>query len=176
MSSGDSIWIVRPRMYIPPGSVIGDYATLGTIVDASSPPTKTPVLWFDAGADSHADWKLILPEHYSAATGLTIQKIAYATDGVDTDDIEFEIRILDLASLDDLTGDLGLDTQAEEAITDTPDSTAFAYQETGSVAIPEANFGSVVAGTEVILRVTRDVSFDTNVDRLGLIGVYVIET
>ncbi len=178
MASGDSLFILRPRMYIPPGSAAGVFATLGVIVDTGLVPMKTPVLWYEDDADSHADFKIILPSHYTggvSAVGITFEP-HYATDGTATTDIEWEIRVLDLSVGDDLGADLGIDEQAAATSTDAPSSTADAYDIAPTAALTDDQFGSPDAETEIVVRVTRDVSASANADRAGLIGLYATET
>jgi hypothetical protein len=125
-----------------------------------------PVLDFDGATDEHAYWFWIIPYNYAGTTGFTFQYY-YATDGSDADLVELEFRVLHIDDLDVLTGDLGIDTQTEVAIQDTPPATPtnkFSYSTTGALA--KADFGSPVAGDYIVIRVTRDVSAATNTDDL----------
>ena len=173
MASGDTLFILMPNSSIPTPT---DYATRDTVADASTPALTIPVLDFDGATDEHAEWYAIIPDHYAGTTGFTLQYY-YATDGADADLVELEFRVLHLDDLDILTADLGIDTQTEVAIQDTPPATPtnkFSYSTTGALA--KASFGSAVAGDYIVIRVTRDISAATNTDDLQLAAVYVTET
>ena len=173
MASGDHLFTLLPHGSVPTPTI---YATLDEVVDTSTPPLTIPVLDFDGVADEHADWHRIIPSGYAGTTGFTFQYY-YATDGADADLVEMEFRVLHLDDLDVLTGDLGIDTQTEVAIQDTPPATPtnkFSYSTTGTLA--KANFGSAVAGDYIVIRATRDISAATNTDDLQLAAILVTET
>lgn len=173
MASGDFLFALYPQGSVPTPS---NYATQDTVADASTPALTIPVLDFDGATDEHAEWYRVIPSAYSGTTGFTFQYY-YATDGADADLVELEFRVLHIDDLDVLTGDLGIDTQTEVAIQDTPPATPtnkFSYSTTGTLA--KANFGSAVAGDFIVIRCTRDVSAATNTDDLQLAAVYVTET
>ena len=155
MASGDTLFILDPLGSSPPATL---YATIDTISDASTPLMVIPVLDFDGVTSEHADWYLTIPSHYAGITGFTFS-YKYATDGSDADLVDIEFRVLKLADLDILTGDLGIDTQTAVSIQDTPPATPtnkLSVSTTGALA--KANFGSAVAGDRIIIRATRDVA------------------
>jgi hypothetical protein len=173
MASGDTLFTLTPNNCTPPAS---SYATNDWIPDTSTPPLNIPVLDFDGAADEHMDWFVVIPAQYAGTTGFTFQYY-YATDGADADLVELEFRVLKLADLDVLTGDLGIDTRTAVAIQDTPPATPtnkMSYSTTGALA--KASFGSAVAGDYIVIRCTRDISAATNTDDLQLAAVYVTET
>jgi hypothetical protein len=91
--------------------------------------------------------------------------------------VEIEFRVLPIADLDVLTGDLGIDTKTAVAIQDTPPATPtdkFSVSTTGALA--KASFGSAVAGDYIVIRATRDISAATNTDDLQLLAILVTET
>lgn len=173
MASGDTLFSLLPHGSVPTPTI---YATLDTVADASTPPVTFPCLDFDGAADEHADWHVQIPSHYSGATGFTFS-YKYAVDGADVDFVEMEFRVLDLNDLDILTADLGMDTQTEVTIQDTPAATPtnkFNWSDTGALA--KASFGSAVAGDYIVIRATRDISPATNTDDLQLLSILVTET
>lgn len=172
MASGDALFTLWPHGSIPTPTA---YATLDFVADASTPALSIPVLDFDGAADEHAEWYVVIPKHYSGATGLTFQYY-YSMSSTDGNIVELEFRALHIDDQTVLSGDLGIDTQTETAIQDDPDATAndFNYSTTGTMA--KANFGSAVAGDYIVIRVTRDESAVTNVDDLQLAAIYVTET
>lgn len=178
MATGNSIFICRPRSYIPPGNASGEFAYLGHVVSGDTIEHKTPVIWFEDDVDSRADWKVFLPSHYTGGTGavgITFEP-HYLTDGVSTANIEFEIAILDLSAGDDMSSDLAIASQAVATSTDAPSATAFDYDIAPTAALTDDQYGSPAKETEVIVRVMRDVSASANADRVGLIALYAIET
>ena len=173
MASGDHLFTLLAHGSVPPSS---SYATQDVVADASTPPLLIPVLDFDGAADEHADWYVVIPSQYASTTGFTFQYY-YATDGADADLVDLEFRVLKIADLDVLTGDLGIDTQTAVSIQDTPPATPtnkLSYSTTGALA--KASFGSAVAGDLIVIRCTRDISAATNTDDLQLVAVYVTET
>jgi hypothetical protein len=133
MASGDLLFVLKPHGSIPTPTA---YATLDTIADTSTPALTIPVLDFDGAADEHAEWYEVIPSQYAGTTGFTFQYY-YATDGADADLVDLEFRVLKLADLDVLTGDLGIDTQTAVSIQDTPPATPtnkLSYSTTGALA------------------------------------------
>ncbi|MHA2172823.1 MAG: hypothetical protein ACXAB7_23400 [Candidatus Kariarchaeaceae archaeon] len=172
MASGDLLFVLTPQSCAPPSA---NAATIDWIPDASTPNMQIPVLDFDGAADEHKDWFVTIPPQYSEATGFTFS-YKYAMDGTDGDAVEMEFRVLHIDDLDTLTGDLGIDTQTEVAITDDPAATANNFNYSGTGALAKANFGSAAPGDRICIRATRDVSFATNTDDLQLAEVLVKET
>lgn len=173
MASGDTLFVLGPLGGSPPST---SYATFDTIADTSTPPLIIPVLDFDGAANEHMDWYLTVPSHYASTTGFTFS-YKYATDGADADLVDMEFRVLILADLDILTGDLGIDTQTAVSIQDTPPATPtnkLSYSTTGALA--KASMGTPSAGDRIVIRATRDISAATNTDDLQLLEIYVIET
>jgi len=173
MASGDTLFILGPLGSIPPSA---NAATLDWVADASTPNLHIPVLDFDGNADEYADWFVTIPANYGETTGFTFS-YKYAMDGTDGDIVEIEIKALHIDDQTVLSGDLGIDTQTEVAIQDTPPATPtnkFSYSATGALA--KADFGSAVAGDYIVIRATRDISAATNTDDLQLLAVYITET
>ncbi len=173
MASGDTLFILSPNGRVGPTT---NGATPDIVEDISTPPILIPVLDFDGATDEHAEWKVTIPSHYSEVTGFTFS-YKYATDGADADLVEMEFRVLPIDDLDVLTADLGIDTQTEVAIQDTPPATPtnkFSYSATGALA--KANFGSAAPGDYIVIRATRDISAATNTDDLQLAEILVTET
>ena len=172
MASGDALFTLLPHGSVPTPT---DYATLDNVLDASDPPLIIPVLDFHGATDEHANWYVVIPSHYSEATGFTFQYY-YAMDGTNGAIVEMEFRALHIDDQTVLTGDLGIDTQPETAIQDDPDATAddFNYSATGAMA--KADFGSAAPGDYIVIRATRDESAVTNTDDLQLAAIYVTET
>lgn len=173
MASGDTLFTLYPHGSVPPSA---NMATLDWVADASTPNLHIPVLDFDGAADEHADWFVIIPSNYGETTGFTFMYI-YATDGADADLVDMEFRVLELADLDVLTGDLGIDTQTAVSIQDTPPATPtdkLSYSTTGALA--KADFGSAAPGALILIRATRDISAATNTDDLQLVAILVTET
>lgn len=173
MASGNTLFILDPLGATPPATL---YATPDTIADASTPNMTMPVLDFDGTTAEYMDWFLTIPSQYAGTTGFTFS-YKYATDGADADLVDMEFRVLKLADLDVLTGDLGIDTQTQVSIQDTPPATPtnkFSYSTTGALA--KADFGSAVAGDRIIIRAKRDVAAAANTDDLQLAEILVTET
>ena len=173
MASGNTLFVLEPSASNPTSA---DFATRYWIPDASTPNILIPVLRFEGAVDKHADWFKTIPSYYAGLTGFTFS-YKYATDGADADLVEMEFRVLHLDDLDILTGDLGIDTQTEVAIQDTPPATPtdkFSYSSVGALA--KANFGSALAGDRIVIRATRDISAATNTDDLQLAEILVVET
>jgi len=172
MASGDTLFVLEALGYTPPTT---NYATFDVVVDASTPPTATPVLDFDGAANEHADWHVTMPLNYGGA-GLTFQ-YTYAMSGTDGDIVEIEFRVFtftDASSV--LTADLGIDTQTAVAIQDDPSATANEFNLTTTGALSHANAGSPAAGARMIIRATRDTAAAANANDLQLLSVLVKET
>jgi len=172
MASGDTLFILSPQGGTPPATL---YATLDTIADGSAPNTTIPVLDFDGAVNEHMDWHLTIPSHYAGTTGFTFQ-MNYAMDGTDGNEVNMEFRVLPLTDSLLLTGDLGIDTQTDAVINATPNGTQDDFEISGTIALAKASFGSAAAGTDIILRATRDEATTTNVNDLQLKSIVVTET
>ena len=173
MASGDTLFILTPLNCSPPSA---NFATHGTISDASTPNMVIPVLNFDGATDEHMDWFVTIPSDYSETTGFTFS-FKYAMSSTDGDQIEMEFRAKHIDDQTVLTGDLGMDGQTATTITDDPDATAndFNYSTTGTMA--KANFGSASPGDLLCIRATRDEDgVAENVDDLQLVEILVKET
>lgn len=173
MASGDTLFVLVPQNATSPPT---NFATPDTIEDTSTPPVSISVYDFDGATDEHVDWQVTVPSQYSGATGFTFSYKG-ATDGSQTALVEFEFRVLILADLDILTGDLGMDTQTEVAIQDTPPTTPtnkLSYSTTG--ALSAANMGSPTVGNRLVIRATRDISAATNTDDFQLAEILIVET
>ena len=92
MASGDTLFILTPQAYTPPGT---NYATLDTVADTSTPAMSIPVLDFDGSANESADWYVTVPSHY-AGGGFTFS-YAYAMSSTDGDAVEIEFRAFPFA-------------------------------------------------------------------------------
>jgi len=173
MASGNTLFILTPESSKIPGTA---FATIDIIQDASTPITTFPVLDFDGGAaNEHADWHVTIPDYYDGTTGFTFS-YKYAMDGADGSAVELEFRVKKLADSDDLTSDLGIDTQTATVLADTPIATANDLNVTTTVAMAKADAGTPVAGDRIIIRVTRDYDHEVNADDLQLLEVLVTET
>ena len=173
MASGDTLFMLYPNSSVPPSA---NYATLDTVADASTPNIIFMVLDFDGSTDEHIYWLVEIPSTYSETTGFTFS-YKYSMDGSDADLVEMEFRVLHVDDLDVLTDDLGIDTQTEVAIQDTPPASPtdkFGYSTTGTLA--KANFGSAAPGDYIVIRATRDISAAENTDDLQLASILITET
>lgn len=171
MASGNTLAALLPLGSIPPTTVP---ATLDFIADGSTVVGQVPVLDFDGSAqDESADWLWMMPSHYGGG-GLTLE-VHYAMDGVDGDDVQFEVRTVktvagDAIGSENLGGATGTD------ITDTPNGTADVVDVCPTGAITHANAGSPAPGDIMRTRLTRDYDHAANNDDAQIIAVYVIET
>lgn len=172
MASGDLLFTLDALNSSPPSA---NFATRDQVADASTPNIIFDVLDFDGAADEHMDWHVTIPPQYGETTGFTFS-YKYAMAGTDGDIVEIEFRVLPIADLDVLTGDLGVDTQTPVAITDDPDAVANKFNQSTTGALAKANFSSAAPGTRLCIRATRDVSIATNTDDLQLLEVLVKET
>lgn len=171
MASGDTIWELDALSLFAAGS---NYATQDTITDASTPPVVIPVLDFDGNADEVAYATRKVPSYYSGG-GFTWE-YDYAMDGTDGSDVELELRIKKISAATVLTGDLGIDTQTESAVTDTPTGTANAFDNSGTGTLSHVNAGSPAIDDWVIIGVMRDESYADNQDDLQLTKILIKET
>lgn len=173
MASGDTLFVLDPLGGTPPATL---YATLDTIADTSTPAMPIPVLdYAGATADEHMDWWLTVPSHYAGTTGFTFS-CKYAGAGTDGSEVQWEFRVLKLADSDDLSSDLGIDTQTAVTIEDTPIATADDLNVTSTVAMAKATAGTPVAGDRIVIRVSRDYDHAANADDMQLLEVLVTET
>jgi len=172
MSSGDTLFILDALNSSPPSA---NFATRDQVSDASTPNIVFDVLDFDGTVDEHMDWHVTIPSHYSETTGFTFS-YKFAMDGTDGDVVELEFRVLPLANLDVLTGDLGIDGQTPVTITDDPDVTANKFNESTTGTLAKAAFGSAGPNTRICIRATRDISVVANPNDLQLLEILVKET
>lgn len=175
MASGDTLFTLGARDTMPPGTL---YATLDTVSDASTPTITFDVLDFSGGGtNEHADYLVKVPSHYAGTTGFTFQ-YSYAPDGSAGGTTEFEARVLKVADLDVLTGDLGMDGLTAATLTDTAPSTPTnKFNETATVALAKGDMSAEpAAGDFVVIRITRDTATDSNTDDAQVKFVYVTET
>ena len=173
MSSGETLFAFKALDASPPAA---NAAGMFLVSDLSTPGTQFWTCAFDGAADEHMDFHATIPGNYSGTTGWTFL-YKYTMSATSTAVIELEFRVLDLNDLDDLDTDLGIDLQTPASLQDTPIGTVGALMVTPTgVALAKANFGSAVAGQDVIIRVTRDVSVATNVDDLLLKSFIIKET
>jgi len=171
MASGDTIFILDPLGSSPTSTIM---ATLDTISDLSTPAANIIVLDFDGGANEHMDWWLTVPSYYDGG-GFTFS-YKYAMDGTVGVAVELEFRCLLLTDSDDISSDLGIDTQTAAVLADTPIATADDLNVTATVALAHADAGSPSPGDRVVIRVTRDYDHGANTDDLQLLEVLVLET
>lgn len=153
MASGDTLLVLHPRAFNPPGS---NPATLDTIAGASSPTELIDVLDFDATTAEYADWRGYMPASYSGG-GITC-RIVWSSSGVagGTDGVTWEgaFRLI-AADADDL--DTSAHTYDYNAINDDP---ASAIGETAHASLTFSNgadMDSVTADTDFIFRLRRNV-------------------
>ena len=174
MASGDTLFILTPQGGHPPSA---NFATLDTVSDASTPNIVFLVADFDGGGTNESmDFVVNLPSQYSETTGLSFS-IEYASDGTAAGTVEWEIRALEIADLDILTGDLGIDTQTATTITDTlPGTPINKFNITAFGTMAKANFSSAAAGAKLLIRITRDTATDTSTDDAQLLTIFVKET
>lgn len=172
MASTDTIFILDPLAAVPPATL---YATLDFIADLSTPVANTPVLDFDPGTDEYAYWFMTVPAHY-AGGGFTISWKG-GTDNTNTGTLEIEVRILTIADTTDLSSDLGIDTQTEVPLLDTPSggvADQLNYSATGTLT--HANAGSPSTGDRMVIAARRDTATDTNTGDLQLAEILILET
>ncbi len=172
MSSGDTIFILDPLSVTAPGTL---FATLDTIEDGSTPTAILWVLDFIDGTDKHADWHVTVPSNYDGG-GFTISWKG-GTDNTSVGSFILDIRALVIADAAILTGDLGIDTQTETPISDTPPTTPInKMNQSATATMTHANAGSPVAGDRMIIRATRDTVADANTGVLQLQEILILET
>ena len=171
MASGDTLFILLPLGSIPTTTVP---ATHDTVIDASTVVGQYPVLDFaGATADESAEWLEVVPSHYDGG-GFTFE-INVATDGVDVDAMQYEIRAISTVATNVLTSeDLQAATPVE--IADVPSSTANALDVTPTGALSHANAGSPAVGDIVRIRVSRDFDHAANADDAQVAAIVVTET
>lgn len=171
MASTDTLFILTPMAGIAPAT---NYATLDTITETSTPNAIIPVLDFDGGADEHMDWHVTVPSHYDG-NGFDFS-VKWASGGTQSGDVEFEFRVIKLASSDDLSSDLSIDLQTAVGVTDTPIATLDEFNISAEFSLSHANADSPAVGDRLIIRCTRDFDHATNTDDAQLVEVLVTET
>lgn len=171
MATTDTIFILEPLAYTPPATL---YATLDFIADLSTPAANIPVLDFDPGTAEYAYWFVTVPAHY-AGGGFTISWKG-GTDDTSVAAFELEVRMLVLADAVDLSSDLGIDTQTEVTLPDTPPTTPQdKLNYSAAVALTHANAGSPSVGDRMVIAAKRDVT-DSNTGDLQLAEILILET
>lgn len=177
MASGDTLFVLTPQAYTPPGTL---YATLDTVADGSTPTMSIPVLDFDGsnGSSEAADWFVTMPSHYSGG-GLTFT-YAYAMSGTVDHPVKMTFLVNDFTDATNiLTADLAIDGQTGVELTDNPSNNANEFNMTAaSGTLSHANAGSPAAGAYMIIRAWRDHDYNDgglNTDDLQLLAVHVKE-
>ena len=172
MASADTLFTLTPTLNTPPATL---YATLDTITETSTPNRPVPVLDFaGAVADEHADFWLTMPSYYDGG-GLTFS-YKYSMDGTVGTAVELEFRCHKLADSDDISSDLGMDTQIAAVLADTPIATIDDLNITTTIGLAHADADSPAAGDRICIRVSRDFNHAANADDLQLQEVLVLET
>ena len=172
MASGDTLFILTPQAYTPPGT---NYATLDTVADGSAPAMSIPVLDFDGSANESADWYVTVPSHY-AGGGFTFS-YAYAMSSTDGDAVEIEFRAFPFADASSiLPADLGMDGRTAVNVVDDPSANANEFNITTTGNLSHSDAGSPAVGAFIIIRATRDYDHASNANDLQLLAVHVKET
>lgn len=141
-----------------PGSL---YATLGSVVDASTPTITIPVWQFDPTTGWWAYILTEVPSNYKGGGFRVSWKGGTDNTSVGTLELEVGMKVISDASI--LTGDLGLDSAVRTGIIDTPPTTPqdkLNYSVTGDITHSDA--GSPSIDDLVALIFYRDVATDTN--------------
>lgn len=144
-----------------------NYATLDT-------RNNHAVLDFDDTTGETAYFTGIMPQHYSAATGVTIYLDWMATSAT-TGTIGWLVAF-------ERMGDGGTDMDADSFAADATVTAATVNATSGIIKVTNvavtagANSDSVVAGDMFRLRVTRDVANDTATGDAELLGIEIRET
>lgn len=175
MASGQSLWNIDARAF---QHCAGQLPAPDVIEGLETPAIRHRVLGFSGSADEHADVHLQMPSQYTGAgaTGVSF-RLRYAPDGASATQIDWRIRLYKLADLDDLDTDLGIDTRTAASINDTPSATDKALQYASTTGtLTHAQIGSPVAHDEMILRVTRLGSTDSNNNVALFRSLIVFET
>lgn len=162
MASGNTLHTFGPLNQEPPATL---YATLGS-------RNGHPTAQFDDTTGWAMIVTLIMPQHYSNTTGVTvlINATAVATSGTMGWLIAFERN----DSAFDIDADGFASNQTVTAVT-VPGTSGFTLQT--SLAITKgANMNSVVAGDQFRIRITRDVANDTAVGNTEITSVEIRET
>jgi len=174
MASGDTLFVLTPQAYTPPGTL---YATLDTVADGSAPTMSIPVLDFDGSEDESADWYVTVPSHY-AGGGFTFSYTYAVSDGDGAVELEFWVlTFADASSI--LTDDLRIDDHPTltnvVSLADDPSDNDNEFNITTTVNMTHSNAGSPAVGAFMIIRVTRDISYASNTNDLQLLAVHVKE-
>ena len=172
MASGDTLFILTPQAYTPPGT---NYATLDTVAAPSTPAMSIPVLDFDGSANESADWYVTVPSHY-AGGGFTFSYAYAMSDTVGTA-VEIEFRAFPFADASSiLTADLGMDGRTAVNVADDPSDNANEFNITTTGNLSHSDAGSPAVGAFIIIRATRDYDHAANANDLQLLAVHVKET
>jgi hypothetical protein len=172
MAAGDSLFTLTPMARSGPAS---SAAALDVIAGTSTPAESVPVLAFDASADEHADFKVILPYTY-AGGGLTF-RIAWTSMTSTASNVIWGIAIR--AFPDDAED---LDSTAHtydynEATAAAPSATCETVYD--SIAFTNgADMDSWAAGDEAIIRIRRngDDASDTLTGDAAIVSILCRET
>ena len=171
MASGDTLFILTPQAYTPPGT---NYATLDTVADGSAPAMSIPVLDFDGSSNESADWYVTVPSHY-AGGGFTFSYAYAMSDGDGAVEIEFRaFPFADASSI--LTADLGMDGRTAVNVADDPSDNDNEFNITTTGNLSHSDAGSPAVGAFIIIRATRDFDHAANGNDLQLLAVHVKET
>lgn len=164
MASGNSLIAWNALSGEPPAS---NYATLDT-------RNTHPCLDFDQTTGETAYFSGVMPQHYSAATGVTVI-LHWAGSAAGTNTVGWLVAL-------ERMGDGGTDIDSDSFAADTTvtaeaaDATSGILDVSSCTITAGANMDSVVAGDLFRLRVTRDVANDTLAGDAELYAVEVRET
>jgi len=168
MASGDTLLILTPLDNVPPATV---YATLDTMVGASTPVESIPVLDFDDTTAEYADFYCVMPRNY-ASGGLTITFAWSAANTSNTAVLRAALRRVQ-DDTDDLdTTDGSYDFNTTGALT--PPSTVGKVVYDTLTFTNGADMDSVAVGEYFILRIGRAPA-DGNDTLVGDVSIHAIE-
>lgn len=154
--------------------VSANAATPDKVYDASTPNIPTPVMRFDGTTNEHRFFIFQIPPQYDGG-GFDID-VKYAQEGTSATGFEFEVRMKQIADLDDLNADLGFDTQTAAVITDTPSTTSLEFNYSAQATLTHGNAGSPTNGQWMGVLVTRDAANDANGNDGLLAGIRILES
>lgn len=177
MASGDTLFVLTPQAYTPPGTL---YATLDTVADGSTPTMSIPVLDFDGNSQNEgAEWFVTMPSSYNGG-GLTFT-YKYAMSG----EVGHAVKLIFVANdftdaTSVLTEDLAIDGQTGVELIDDPSGTQNEFNMTAaSGTLSHVNAGSPAVGAYMIIRAWREYNYNggsgVNTDDLQLLAVHVKE-
>jgi hypothetical protein len=166
MASGNTLVIFHPYNNEPPAA---NYATLDL-------RNYHPVLDFDPTTNESAIFSAVMPQSYSAATGVTVHLFWMATsDTTDTHHVYW-----DAAFERDAPNDLDLDSDSFAAVQSNDithvNATSGKITETTIALTAGAQMDSVVAGDLFRLQITRDAANDDATGDAELLAVEIRET